>query len=80
MFLGKKATGHDSADEGPFAVMVQPLDGHTDQEVVKLLRSSGATEVSILAPGFISAEITRSALKRIETIAHVQPKVWKRLS
>ena len=50
MFLAKKAAGPGPADEGPLAVMVQPLAGHTDQEVVKLLHSSGATEVTSVPP------------------------------
>jgi hypothetical protein len=54
--------------------MVEPLPGHTDDEVVALLQRSGATQISILAPGFISARAQPGALEALQSIAEVREK------
>jgi hypothetical protein len=59
------------------AAMLEPLPGHSDEEVVESLRNAGALAVKILTPGFISAKASRAALRNIEAIAYVHPKRQK---
>ncbi len=59
------------------AAMLEPLPGHSDEEVVESLRNAGALAVRILTPGFISAKASRAALSAIEAIAYVHPKRQK---
>jgi hypothetical protein len=72
----RKKEGSGGGDDR-LAVMVQPLAGHSDEEVVELLASQGAEKVAILAPGFISAETRRSTLGALQTVARVEPKARK---
>ena len=61
------------------SVLVEPLPGHSDEEVVHSLECSGASEVAILAPGFISAQVRRVALEAVEEVAYVHPKHEKQM-
>lgn len=80
MILRKKTTqGSANAPDGLLAVMLEPLPGHSDREVVDVLTVHGAREIEILSPGFISAQIDRSALKIAEAVAFVHPKRRKQL-
>ena len=47
----------------PIPVLIEPLEGHTDAEVLEVLRVLGAQEVEILAPGFISAQADPDELR-----------------
>ena len=55
-------------------VMVEPLPGHSDEEVAAALRNSGAESVQVLAPGFISAQASGACLQKVEDIAEIHPK------
>ncbi len=78
MFLEK--VSRDSGAEGIiYSVTVEPLPGHTDEEIVARLAEIGATEVKILAAGFISARASRESMRRLEDIAAVQIKPTKQL-
>ncbi|MGH9658634.1 MAG: hypothetical protein ACRD96_08825 [Bryobacteraceae bacterium] len=61
------------------AVSIEPLRGHTDREVVAALRAGGATQIEILAPGFISAEATTKCLEALRAIAQIHSKPVKHL-
>jgi hypothetical protein len=56
------------------AVLLEPLPGHSDHEVVEVLTTQGAHEVEILSPGFISASIDLSTLRAAEAVAYIHPK------
>jgi rhodanese-related sulfurtransferase len=58
-------------------VLVEPMAGHTVDEIVQRLREAGATNVDVLAPGFVSARGTREGLRSLESIAISHPKVEK---
>ena len=55
-------------------VMVEPLPGHSDEEVAAALRNSGAESVQVLAPGFISAQASGACLQKVKDIAEIHPK------
>ena len=55
-------------------VMVEPLPGHSDEEVATALRNCGAESVEVLAPGFISAQASGACLQKVEDIAEIHPK------
>jgi hypothetical protein len=55
-------------------VTVEPRAGHTDDEIVTRLGNAGVTEISVLAPGFISAYANTETLQCIEDIADVSVK------
>jgi hypothetical protein len=57
--------------------MLEPLPGHSDDEVMHLLRDGGAQEIDRLAPGFISALADRPTLEAARAVAFVHPKVAK---
>jgi hypothetical protein len=63
--------------EAEVAVHVEPLAGHTDEEVADRLRGAGAAKVSALAPGFLSARASRAVLDSLRDIATVTPKATK---
>ena len=56
------------------AITVEPRLGISEDDVVKLLNSKGAHRVTVVAPGFISAEARTESLDEIERIAHVHVK------
>lgn len=66
-------------DAAMVAAMLEPLPGHSEDEVMHLLRDGGAQEIDRLAPGFISALADRATLETARAIAYVHPKVAKRL-
>jgi hypothetical protein len=66
-------------NDDPVPVLVEPLPGHTDEEIAAALEGCGAHEVNVLAPGFISAQTPRSSLEMLATIAHVHPKRTKQM-
>jgi len=61
------------------SVLVQPLAGHSVEEVESVLRENGAEFVSVLAPGFLSARAGESCLRAVESIARVQVKAPSQL-
>ena len=61
------------------SVLVQPLAGHSAEEVELALRENGAELVSMLAPGLLSARAGESCLRAIESIARVQVKAPSQL-
>ena len=61
------------------SVLVQPLAGHSAEEVESALRENGAEFVSVLAPGLLSARAGESCLRAVESIARVQVKAPSQL-
>lgn len=75
MTLSEKASTAAAVEmAGGFEVVVEPMEGHSDTDIVKSLESAGASEIEIVAPGYISAFVNRRAVSLLETIAHIHPK------
>ena len=55
-------------------VTVEPRKGFTDQQVVDKLSDQAATEIDVVAPGFISAQLPATSFKAIEQCAFVHEK------
>ena len=55
-------------------VLIEPLQGHTDEAVVQKLKKMGARTTKVLAPGFISAMIRKDSMERLREIAYVREK------
>jgi hypothetical protein len=68
-----------AAPAGELSVMLEPLPGHSDDEVVARLEDLGASKVSVLAPGFISAHALADALDAVQEIADVHVKALKQI-
>ena len=66
-------------DNDTVPVLVEPAAGHSDEEVAAALTACGATDVQILAPGFVSANAPDGALASLEPIAHVHRKAVKQM-
>jgi hypothetical protein len=80
MILRKKTVqDFANAPDELLAVLLEPLPGYSDREVVDMLTTKGAHEIEVLGPGFISAQIDRSTLKDAEAVAFVHPKRRKQL-
>jgi hypothetical protein len=77
----RKRTGQGfaHASDALVAVLLEPLPGHSDREVVDVLTAEGAQEIAMLSPGFISAHVDRSMLQAVETVAFVHPQRRKQL-
>lgn len=60
-------------------VLVEPVEGHTAEEVAELLRAGGAALVEVPAPGFVSARAPRRVLDTLAGVAVVHPKPTKRM-
>ena len=69
-----------SADDQETAAMLEPRPGYSDDDVLSSLQESGASEVELLAPGFISAQIKPRTLRALEAVAYVHPKRRKQLN
>jgi hypothetical protein len=61
------------------SVTVEPLPGHSDEEVMKFLQEAGALNVEAVGPGFISAEVSGHIREGVEKFAHVHLKGRKQL-
>ena len=55
-------------------VLVEPLPGHSDDEVVHRLEELGVVTVRVMGPGFISVRAAVATLEEVCCIAHVHPK------
>lgn len=66
-------------DNDAVPVLVEPAAGHSDEEIAAALTACGATDVQILAPGFVSANAAGAALAPLEKIAHVHHKSFKQM-
>lgn len=62
---------------GTKAVTLEPIPGHSDEEVVESLHELGASNIQVLAPGFISAQADGDCLRQVEDIAYVHVKRLK---
>jgi hypothetical protein len=61
------------------SVMIEPLPGHSDEEVLGALEDAGIVDASVLAPGFISAHGHPDNLRAIERIACIHAKPQKQM-
>ena len=53
---------------------IEPLNGHTDEELKKLLLDNGAEDVKLLVAGFLSARIPKDKIDVIRQAASVSVK------
>jgi hypothetical protein len=77
MTLKKVPAGAAPAATQPVPVIVEPRAGYTDQDVVSRLAALDAAAVTVVAPGFISAELAPAAFPSVESVATVSPKARK---
>ena len=75
IFLKNSLSARSLANEtGAVPVVVEPLDGHTEAEVLAWLHASGANDVETLAPRYISARVSLDRAESLEAIARVTLK------
>jgi hypothetical protein len=60
-------------------VMIEPLPGHGDDEIVAVFEGSGAAPPRRLAPKFFSGKVPSHLRERVHRIATVHRKARKRL-
>jgi hypothetical protein len=68
------------ADREETPALLEPRPGYSDDDVISSLEESGASEVELLAPGFISAQIKPRSLRALEVVAFVHPKRRKQMN
>ncbi|HEY0371405.1 MAG TPA: hypothetical protein VGD79_05365 [Thermoanaerobaculia bacterium] len=68
-----------ASNDDAVPILAEPRPGYTDDDVTAALTSCGATNVEILAPGFISARAPARALSGLAEVAELQRKSKKRL-
>ena len=68
-----------TADNEETAALLEPRPGYSDEDVLSSLHESGASEVELLSPGFISAQIRPRSLSVLEAVAYVHPKRRKQM-
>lgn len=72
----------DAVFGGPEAeidVLLEPTNGHTTADVVQRLRKEGASAVTVLSAGFISARVTGHVLESLNSVATAHPKATKQM-
>lgn len=74
MFLKKSDPSWQRDDKTICSILLSPLPGHTFKEAQDLLNQLGAEHVEELSPNFISAEVTKSALPKLQKVAQVEVK------
>jgi hypothetical protein len=77
--VGRADQFSDATDNEETAALLEPRPGYSDDDVLSSLRESGASEVELLAPGFISAQLKPRSLRVLEAVAYVHPKRRKQL-
>jgi len=73
----KKVPASDSSkpvSDPLISALVEPLPGHSDDEVIDALQRAGAKDVALLSPGFISAIVGAVSIPLLERVASVHPK------
>ncbi len=66
---------------GPTAVigvLLEPLEGHTADEVAQFAREHGVSDVAVLSPGVVAATGARKDLESLNAIAAIHPKATAR--
>ena len=62
----------DSA--GRLPVVIEPLEGHSDEEILAVLRELDASAIDLLVPGYISASLSLEGIERLQDRALVSIK------
>ena len=72
----KQAPSTISAQDeiGRIPIVAEPLQGHSDSDVVKLLERLEASKIEVIVPSFISARIPLDAIEPLEAVARVSLK------
>jgi hypothetical protein len=60
-------------------VILEPLKGKSDQEILEWLKKKDVTDAEVLAPKFISATIPAELMTAAQQVAHVSPKTTKQM-
>ncbi|MFI5458346.1 MAG: hypothetical protein ACHRXM_23190 [Isosphaerales bacterium] len=66
---------YDPADH--ISAIVMPHKGRTDDEVVDFFNCRGVSDITRLAPGFLSVNARRDVLKDAESVGRVEQKLPK---
>lgn len=74
-----KRTKQSKKKEREASALLKPLNETTDSELIKWLEERGGKDVTLLAPGFISATATHELLEEAKAIAQIEIKQNKRL-
>jgi len=78
MFLRDSLSARSLVDiSGAVAVVAEPLDGYSDEEVAQRLRSCGASRIELLAPGYLTARILPNSLEEVQGVARITLKKRK---
>jgi hypothetical protein len=72
MVLKKVESGPQRCDL--LHVLAEPLPGRSEEDVVRHLDEAGAVDVTILAPGFISAVVPADKVDHVGQVASVTEK------
>jgi hypothetical protein len=59
---------------GRLPVVIEPLEGHSDEEILGALRELDASAIDLLAPGYISANLSLEGIERLQDRALVSIK------
>ena len=60
-------------------VILEPLKGKSDQEILEWLKQKDVTDAEVLAPKFISATIPADLMTAAQQLAHVSTKATKQM-
>lgn len=74
----KKSSAETGPSSLPVPVHVETLPGCADEDVVRCLEAAGAGRISVLARGFVSAELSPAKFADLEHLAIVRVKNAKR--
>jgi hypothetical protein len=75
MSLSKSLMTRWMADSaGRLPVVLEPLEGHSDEEILSMLRELDASAIELLAPGYISANVSSDGIERLQDRALVSIK------
>jgi hypothetical protein len=61
------------------SVILEPLEGKSDQEIIEWLKQKDVADVEVLAPKFISATIPADLMTAAQQVAHVSAKSTKQM-
>jgi len=79
--MGKKKPqfSKNNGEDKCVSVMLEPLKGKSDQDLLEWLKTRDISDAEVLAPRFISATIPENLLNAAKQLAHVSIKATKQM-
>jgi hypothetical protein len=74
IFKNAPSTKCAQDETGCIPIVAEPLEGHSDDEVLTLLEQLRASKIHLLASSYISARISLDAIEPLEAVARVSLK------